>query len=201
MAQLKMYWLKGTPIREMHLPEGFSISRYSCDEDMQEWIACCKDGLIAEGVKGEDRFANTILKHKDLNLYEDVLFLDCGGEHVATAAAIYHPEKNCGELHMVGMKTEWRGKGLVKYLNNAAVRILSEKGVDYIYLTTDEWRKGAVKSYLTEGFVPVKYDRGMKKRWRKVLAEYNIDSVDMVREDCSFYKTIHPVRPLFSKKK
>ena len=54
-------------------------------------------------------------------------------------------------MHMVGMKTEFRGKGLGKYLNNVCVKKLAAQDVDYIYLTTDEWRKGAVKGVRARG--------------------------------------------------
>ena len=92
---------------------------------------------------------------------------------------------------MVGIRPDWRGKGLAKYLNNKAIQVLSEKNVDYIYLTTDEWRKGAVKSYLDAGFVPVDYSVGMIQRWQSMLARYGIDSVDMVDEDGNFLRKLH----------
>ena len=89
---------------------------------------------------------------------------------------------------MVGIRTEFRGKGLGKYINNVAVKKLAEQGSDYIFLTTDEWRKGAVKSYLSAGFIPVEYDEeeDMKGRWEWMLCELGVDSVDMVYEDRSF---------------
>ena len=71
------------------------------------------------------------------------------------------------------------------------VEKLDAQGVDYIFLTTDEWRKGAVKSYLSSGFKPVEYDEGMTQRWQAVLEEYGIDSVDMVDEDANFFKTVY----------
>ncbi len=189
MAQLKMYWLAGTPIEELALPEGYSIVNYKGPEDIQAWLDCCKNGLEADDAD-KSRFDARITDHDDINIETDVFFLDYEGEHIGTATAIFHPDENCGELHMVGIKTEFRGKGLGKYLNNVCVKKLAAQDVDYIYLTTDEWRKGAVKSYLTSGFVPVEYDEGMQKRWEAVITEYNIDSIDMVNEDCSFFKKI-----------
>lgn len=190
MAQLKMYWLKGTEIKEQTLPEGYSVTNYKDEADKAAWVECCRDGLIGDDA-GTEAFDLKIEQHSDINLLTDVFFLDYMGEHIATATAIFHPAENCGELHMVGMRSDFRGKGLAKYLNYTAVKKLDAQGVDYIYLTTDEWRKGAVKSYLGAGFVPVKYDEGMEARWRAVLTEYNIDTVGMVNEDCSLYKTIH----------
>ena len=189
MAQLIMYWLKGTPVKEYELPEGYSISNYSCEADKAAWVECCKNGLVSDDEKPE--FFDECVGGRDDVVYEtDVFFLDHNGEHVGTVTAIRHPEGNHGEVHMVGIKTEYRGKGLGKYLNSVAVKKLSEQGVDFIELTTDEWRKGAVKSYLTAGFIPVEYDEDMKARWEWMLCELGVDSVDMVYEDCSFCRRV-----------
>ncbi len=190
MAQLKMYWLAGTPVEELALPEGYSIVNYAGEQDIQAWLDCCKNGLEADDAD-KSRFDARITDHDDINIETDVFFLDYEGEHIGTATAVFHPDENCGELHMVGIKTEFRGKGLGKYLNNVCIKKLAAQKVDYIYLTTDEWRKGAVKSYLSSGFVPVEYDEGMQKRWEAVITEHNVDSIDMVNEDCSFYKKIY----------
>lgn len=189
MSQLKMYWLKGTEIKNLQLPEGYSFSKYKDESDVAAWIECCKNGLIADDAD-EEIFHVKIEKRDGVNMAEDVFFLDFNGEHIATFTAIYHPDRNCGEVHMVGMKTEFRGKGLGKYLNNKAIAKLNKQNVDYIFLTTDEWRKGAVKSYLSAGFVPVIYEDDMEERWKAVLTEYNIDSVGAVNEDFTPYGTI-----------
>ena len=191
MAQLKMYWLAGTPIEEYTLPEGYTVSRYNgTAEDRKAWVDCCKNGLVGDE-PFEEIFADRILDHDFTNPDTDTYFIDFGGEHVGTITAVHHTDVNCGEVHMVGLKTEFRGKGLGKHLNSIALKDLEARGVDYIYLTTDEWRKGAVKSYLSSGFKPVEYDEGMTERWQAVMAEYGIDSLDMVDEDANFVKTIY----------
>ena len=41
MAQLKMYWLKGTPIADLTLPEGYTLVNYKeCIEDKAAWVEC-----------------------------------------------------------------------------------------------------------------------------------------------------------------
>ncbi len=190
MAQLKMYWLAGTPAVDLILPKGYSVSNYKEKNDIYAWIECCKDGLVADDAD-ESTFKFRITDHPFTTAEKDLFFLDFNGEHIGTVTAVYHPDKNCGEVHMVGIRPDFRGKGLGKYLNDIAVKKLDSQGVDYIYLTTDEWRKGAVKSYLTSGFLPVEYDEGMQERWEAVISDYGIDSVDMVNEDCSFFKKIY----------
>ena len=191
MAQLKMYWLKGTPVQELSLPGGYSFSHYKSPSDKTAWVECCKNGLVADDAD-EGAFDNRILGKEDCSPETDVFFLDFGGEHIGTATAVFHPERRCGELHMVGIRSDFRGRGLVKYLNAAAVKKLAAQGVDYIFLTTDEWRASAVKSYFAAGFVPVEHDEGMKERWEFMLSELKIDGADMVNEDASFCRRLSP---------
>ena len=61
MAQLKMYWIPGTPIKNFDLPEGYSISNYKCEADKLAWCDCCKDGLIADDAD-ESAFYDEIKK-------------------------------------------------------------------------------------------------------------------------------------------
>lgn len=190
MAQLKMYWLPGTSYDEEPLPEGYSVSNYKCDEDMLAWCECCKNGLIGDD-EGIQAFINTISSRDDINIYEDVFFLDYNGEHIGTVTAYVDKEDSAGDMHMVGIRKDFRGRGLAKYLNYITFNHLKDKNISYIFLTTDEWRKGAVKSYLNGGFLPVEYDEGMEERWCSVLDEYGIDSVQMLYEDATPYKVIY----------
>ena len=114
MEQLKMYWLPGTPIRDDPLPEGYSVSRFTKDEDRLAWCECCKNGLIPDDA-GIEAFYHDIESRPDINIYEDVFFLDYQGEHVGTVTAFIHKDSNIGDMHMVGLKPEFRGRGLAKY--------------------------------------------------------------------------------------
>lgn len=187
MAQLKMYWFPGTPIKNDPLPEGYSISNYKCEEDKMAWVECCKNGLVDDDA-GTEAFDNAIL-NRPLDPCEDCFFLDYNGEHIGTVTA-YVENDNTGDMHMVGIRTDFRGKNLSKFLSMVTCNHLEPKGVKWISLTTDEWRKGAVKGYLNAGFLPVEYDEGMEDRWMDVLDTYGMDSVQMVYEDGTPYKTV-----------
>ena len=189
MAQLKMYWFPDTPIHDPPLPEGYSISNYKTEADKLAWCACCRNGLVADDA-GAETFDRDITDISAIDLYSDVFFLDHNGEHIGTITAFVNAE-NLGDVHMVGIRTDYRGRGLSKYMMAAALKHLREKKVTYAFLTTDEWRKGAVKGYLTAGFLPVEYDVGMELRWRAVLEDYGIDSVQMVYNDATPYKTVY----------
>lgn len=189
MAQLKMYRFYGTPINEVPLPEGYSISNYKTEADKLAWCECCKNGLVADDAD-ESTFDDRITNDENINIYEDVFFLDYLGEHIGTVTAFVRKKDNTGDMHMVGIRTDFRGRGLAKYLTFITAKKMDAAGVKWTELTTDEWRKGAVKSYLTGGFKPVEYDEGMPERWAAVLEDYGIESVDMVNEDGTFFRTV-----------
>lgn len=178
MKQLKMYWIPGTAVTRYPLPDGYAFSAYNGTEaDKLAWCDCCRNGLIGDQ-DGAEMFDKCIGEHTG-----DVRFLDHQGVHVGTVTAIYHPDKRIGNVHMVGIRTEWRGKGLNKYLCMLALDMLAKQDLKYIYLTTDEWRVPAIKGYLRAGFVPVDYDTDMPQRWAKVLRDLGLAQVTMVDDE------------------
>lgn len=192
MDQLKMYWFPGTQIEDLTLPEGYSFSNYKDESDIDAWVKCCQNGLVSDDPEeGRQAWFNTIIGRPDIDIYNDVFFLDYNGEHVGTITCYLHSEDNTGDMHMVGMRTDFRGRGLGKYMNNMALKHIAEKNPKFVHLTTDEWRKAAVRSYLRSGFHPVKYSTGMKKRWEAELEAVGVDSVDMYNNAGKFYKTIY----------
>lgn len=188
MSQLKMYRFAGTPVNNDPLPEGYSFSKYKSEADIPGWIACCAQGSLIDENAGEKPFVDRIIEQDYCEPMNDVLFLDYNGEHIGTSTTITHD--GVGDLHMVSIRSDFRGKGLAKYLNAETSRIFDARGVKYTYLTTDEFRLGAVKSYLDAGYLPVEYSVGMQDRWEAVLETYGIESVQMVYEDTTPFKTI-----------
>ena len=93
-------------------------------------------------------------------------------------------------MHMVGIRKDFRGRGLAKYLSYIALKSLEPLHVT-VSLTTGEARVAAVKSYLSAGFLPVEYAEGMVDRWEKVLAAYGIDRIQMLNEDGTPFKVIY----------
>ncbi|MBO4894905.1 MAG: GNAT family N-acetyltransferase [Clostridia bacterium] len=190
MSQLKMYWFPGTPIQEYELPEGYSFSKYKHIADRDAWVEICKNGLVGEGLEGFRRFGDDVIGRVDIDPERDIFFLDYKGEHIGTVTAFVHADDNTGDVHMVSIRTDFRRKGLSKYLTMVALKHLSQYDIKFAHLTTNEWRKAAVTGYLNAGFKPVEYDIGMEERWAQVLEERNIDSVEMYYEDGTFYKNI-----------
>lgn len=192
MEQLKMYWIPGTPIESFELPEGYSFSNYKDEKDVDDWIKICQNGLVSDNYEEAlDCWKNTILGRPDINLSEDVFFLDHNGEHIGSITAYVHSDDNTGDVHMVAIRTDYRGKGLGKYMNSKALEHLAAKKPAFVHLTTDEWRKAAVRGYLRAGFHPVEYDEGMVERWEAELAEVGVESVDMYDNNAQFFRTLH----------
>lgn len=187
MAQLEMYWKTEKP-KEVPLPTGFSVVTYSSEADIPLWVEICKAGLLHEG-EGMESFETRILSKPRLVPERDLFFLDYEGRHVATAAA-FLKEDGTGYMHMVGSLPEVRGKGVGNYLSYLVKQHLYELEAPSVTLSTDEFRKAAVKAYLTAGFLPIYCGPDMEERWSLVLKEYGIPEVQMVNEDGSLYKII-----------
>lgn len=190
MAQLKMYWLPGTPVQEFPLPDGYTISNYKDEKDKAAWVECCKNGLVGDDAT-DAAFDDAILGRPDIIPTEDVFFIDYAGEHIGTVTAYVMKEEQKGDMHMVGIRTDFRGKGLGKILCMICLQHLKDRDISCIELTTDEWRKAAVRSYLNAGFHPVEYDENMPERWEAELYEVGVDSVEMLNEDCTPFRTLY----------
>ncbi|MCQ2462352.1 MAG: GNAT family N-acetyltransferase [Clostridia bacterium] len=190
MSQLKMYWLPDTPIKQLTLPEGYSFSHFDPSKDIHEWHNCILNGLC-DGITDEQAYQNEIINFHDIVPEEDIWFLDYKGEHIGTVTGFVFKETNIGDMHMVGIRTDFRGKGLAKYLSYQVLTSLKNRNVKFVSLTTGEARVSALKSYLTAGFLPVEYAEGMQDRWENVLKTYNIDKIQMLNEDGTPYKIIY----------
>ena len=179
--QLKMYWFTENDLPEMELPEGYSFSNYKEYADRKKWAACIWEDH--DGDIDERRWQQEIINFTDITPERDTWFLDYNGEHIGTATAFVYSSTGIGDMHWVGIRKDFRGKGLSKYLSYIVQKTLKERGVPFVALTTSESRPAAVRSYLKAGFIPVEYAEGMVKRWQAVLETNDMDSVDMVDEN------------------
>ena len=190
MKQLKMCRIMFGPVDRYDLPDGYSICRYSGEEDKTAWVECCRGGRLIDESKGVKAFDDSITCITEIDPYKDVFFLRRDGVIIGTATAFVRSD-GAGDLHMVGIRADHRGKGLCRYLLSAALCKLKKDGAEYTYLTTDEFRKSAIKSYLTSGFLPVDHDTDMKERWAKVIYGLGIKSVAMLGTDPSVSSTLY----------
>ncbi len=165
--QLKMI-RKSSPVRELPLPDGYSYEYYTGDEaQVSDWLRICKEGLI-EPSAGNECFRSVIVNYPDLDPENDLIFvLAPGGERVATIAFVLHPG-GVGYLHMVCCLEAFRGIGIGAAMTSFALAQLEMRGIRYTYLTTDEFRLAAIRSYLSAGFEPCEDSDEMRSRWEEV---------------------------------
>ena len=169
--------------KEFTLPEGYTITKYNgTDADMDAWVECCRNGLAGPNDTRE-KFMRSICCRNDVDLYSDVFFIEHEGEKVATITAIDRADNGMGYIHMVAIREDYRGKGLGRPLNQIAMNKFAENKVRMCYLTTDDWRKAACKSYLSAGMYPVNHDVDMVDRWKALMKEFGIEKLQMLKEN------------------
>ena len=171
MGQLVMRWY-----REKHpeMPEKPDWGDFVCRgydgsaKDVEMWNDIIADSFESE--KGDEGTLNAIMNGHGRFENDKFLIVEKDGEGVATLAVIPHWDKSEGYIHMVGCKEKYRGLGIGTKMNAEAVRILIENGFETAYLTTDDWRIPAIKSYLRAGFEPEMTDPDHPERWEKIFA-------------------------------
>ena len=184
MNYLRMYRMPGTPLDEDPLPEGYSISHYQGEADIPGWINCCKDSL-------DDNFQKEIIGNPDVVPERDVLFLDHEGQHVGTAT-IYPEPDGRAHLHMFALRSDYRRKGLARFLLAAALKKARAEGGDpLVLLLTEDHRLPAIQLYLDMGFCPVDYTYGIRLRWEQVLENLRYDHVRSYNDDATPYKLLY----------
>ena len=191
MAQLKMYRMMDRPFEEPELPEGYSYGTFDPEKDIHAWCECLRGGNLIEGRTDEEAYRDEIVNFKDIDPARDIQFLDYNGEHIGTATCFTWSHNGHGDMHQVGIRSDFRGKGLAKYLSFIVLKKTKERGVKILELTTGEGRPAAVRSYLAAGFQPVEYDYRMQERWEAFMRDWKIPTLDMLYEDGTPYKTIY----------
>lgn len=180
MSQLMMCKIMAEGVRPYPLHEDYYIRNFQETEDeITTWIEICKNGLLAQDA-GREEYTSSITNMAGL-IPESDIFMVCERKTdrpVATITGFVRPY-GVGDIHMVAAIPEVRGKKIGHAMLAHALEKLSLDVVEKVYLTTDEWRKPAIKTYLTAGFHPVEYDVGMPERWAGVFAEMGIEPIPL----------------------
>jgi len=180
MKQLKMV-RPASPLADFPLPAGYSIRTYR-QGDEKTWVKICNGPL---GEWTEQEFLDRMLGDPGVAAGESYFLIAPDGRIAGTATAQMRPDSDVGFLHMVGIDEEFRGKGLSKPMSAVPVRYSIEQGRDVVWLSTDEWRLPAIKTYLDLGFRPLLYAPDMHDRWIGVLKELKINSIEAVDESAA----------------
>ena len=72
------------------------------------------------------------------------------------------------ELGWVAVRPEHRGRGLAYEVCRRVLLFAKSAGLDYTYLTTQDFRLGAIKTYLRLGFEPEIFEPGHSARWNEL---------------------------------
>ena len=167
MEQLKMV-RDDAPIDEICFPHGFYMRPYK-EGDGIGWCKCCIDGSLGVNEISEEVFEEKMLHDKSVNPANIFFLISASGEIAGTVTYQYADEKDAGYVHMVAIQKDYLGQRLALPMNLYAVKRILEDGKRKIYLTTDDWRLPAIKTYLNAGFVPVICQPDMEARWGLVL--------------------------------
>lgn len=169
MAQLVMRWKNdGKIVEELNIPEGVEIKNWmEVESPVDKWLDIIQYGL---SIKREDeefyKKANYQYEHYKP---EDCFFFTYKKEEIATMTLICDLVKKEGYVHMVAAKPEARGKGIGNLMAFFAVKVFKEKGMQTAYLTTDDFRIPAIKTYLKSGFYADLSSDDFKDRWNKIF--------------------------------
>lgn len=170
--QLIMRWKNdGQKSKTVLLPDGITVETFNeRDTALDDWLDIVQYGL-SEKRLGKEFYDNCMTARE---FYDDKMcyFIVKGGEAIATITVICDYNKKEGYIHMVACKPECRGQGIGTLLNDIAVDTLKRENMQTAYLTTDDFRIPAIKSYLRCGFTPDLSTENFKDRWKKI--EYEI---------------------------
>ncbi len=166
--QLKMWRPADMPLPDQPIPEGFSIRVMRPGEEAM-WAYCCL------GEFGVSDVSDTYYKRTMDNFPMDHVYYVCNKDDhpVATASC---QVKNEGEpfLHYIAVNPDYRGCKLAKPLIAQILKRHVEEGRYGCFLTTDDPRLPAIKTYLTMGYCPVLWSDDARERWEKALAALGI---------------------------
>jgi len=161
--------LAGLPPVEM--PEGYALRAYR-PGDEEAWAAIMNTGIRLGSGDWTAELCREKLTGRPQFDPAGLFLATFGGQPVGSACAwVKQPEEaQVGELHMVCVLPEHRGRRLGYWLSLAALRRFAERGFREVGLSTDDFRLAAVRTYLDLGFQPEHTHPGDAERWLLVLA-------------------------------
>ena len=171
MEQLVMRWKNDrNKMDSLQIPENCRIVTFTeLDDAIDKWLSIVQYGL-SDG-KMDAQYYHTIMTARPFYDENKCFFILENEKAVATLTVICDYEKKEGYIHMVACHEQARGKGYGTLLNNVALHTLKNEGMETAYLTTDDWRIPAIKSYLRAGFEPDVSTEDFKTRWNNIFKQ------------------------------
>ena len=177
MAQLIMTWQNdGTPAVAPHLPAGVSVQTLAETPEGIAWWLDIVQYMGREPQQRDRAFYDRAMTARPLYRADRCFLITVDGEFAATVTVICDEERKEGYIHMVACKPAFRGRGLGHFLNDLALYTLKIHRMQSAWLTTDDWRIPAIKSYLKAGFRPdTESQPDFCARWQNILATIGAD--------------------------
>ena len=169
MSQLQMRRLNLEGLGEVSLPDGYEIRTYREGDDAA-WAEIVNrslgDGWNAERCRRD-------LTGCPQFRPDGLFFATWEGKPIGTTCAWTGSidETQVGQVHMVGIVPEHRGKRLGYALCLSVLRFFKENRFQHARLSTDDFRLPAIKTYLNLGFEPHYADDDHKSRWDAIHAK------------------------------
>jgi mycothiol synthase len=107
---------------------------------------------------------------------EGVVFATSGDLPVGVANLFLYERdgRPYSELGWVAVRPEHRGRGLAYEVCRRILLVAKSAGHHYTYLKTEDFRLGAIKTYLRLGFEPEIHERGHSARWNELRRITNV---------------------------
>jgi len=170
---------------EFPLPAGHFYEQFQPNpQDVADWKRIIMEPPAPKD--GADScYQLMILNCRDIDLEKDIWFVtNAFGVRVATFTTITHAD-GTGYVHMVKALQSERGKGIGKAMAYRTLSVFAERGVKIVFLTTDDFRISAIKTYLDAGYRPVLCEdpeSDMKKRWSEIMNRLQVFDINFLRE-------------------
>jgi len=170
--QLKMWWPEEKSTPKHCLSNGYTLKGFKADYK-DKFLQLLNEGADL-GSWDEDKLERSILSNA---LSPQGIFLIEHQDSIVATASAYDrtsPQgEKAGELGWVKVSEKHRGKGLGFFVCAEVIDFFKANGYKKIFLTTDHWRKAAVKTYLKLGFEPEIHDASsgfFGKNYRKIFS-------------------------------
>ena len=153
---------------DIKITEGYELRTYQAGDE-QVWADIMNTG-IGEWTAEKCR---ENLTSKPQFLPDGLFFVTFQGKPVGSACCWRRSadEWKVGWLHMVCVLPEHRSKQLGHILNLAVLHYFRNRGFKEVWLSTDDFRIAAIKSYVRIGFEPNIFDQSHAERWKAVLQQ------------------------------
>ncbi len=160
---------------DIRLPDGYKLTSYRSgySNNWREIIAASFE-LAPEKFD----FEKSIRKNPFFR-EERVKFICYEGKPIATCSAFHRADylPEYGMIHYLGALPGHKGKKLGYWIMLACLHQMKKDGFTGSWLSTDDFRLPAIKTYLNLGYVPFLVDCNQRDRWRKVLENLKIKNI------------------------